>query len=168
MRKSHWIIRLLKKGLFFGVIFLVLSTAMDFYRKPTAPQYFAEQVLYDLDQHPKIIAQLSHADPLVLYFWGSWCGVCRYTSPTIDQLAKEGVNVLGVALKSGSPAEVKSYLAEKGYSFTTINDPFGDLSNAWDIQVTPTILIVKGGKISHYTTGLTSYWGLKARLWLAK
>lgn len=89
-------------------------------------------------------------------------------SPNIQQLSENGTEVLGVALKSGNDAEVQSYLNENGYTFATINDPTGEFSQGWDIQATPTILIIKDGKIFNHTTGYTSYLSLKLRLWLAK
>ncbi|MFU2047596.1 hypothetical protein [Avibacterium gallinarum] len=49
----------------------------------------------------------------------------------------------------------------------TVNDPQGTLSAQWHIQVTPSIIIIKNGKIVHITTGLSSPWGLKLRLWLS-
>ena len=168
MKKSSILVRLIKNILVFGSLFIILSILMDWYRKPTAPTQFAEQVLYDTQQQPKIIAQLSHNKPMALYFWGSWCHFCEYTSPAIQQLADHGTEVLGVALKSGSDSEVNQYLAENQYRFATINDPTGVFSKSWDIQATPTILIIKNGKIINHTTGLTSYWGLKVRLWLAE
>ncbi|KAE9540155.1 protein disulfide oxidoreductase [Ursidibacter maritimus] len=167
-KKSTLISRLLKNILLFGSLFIILSIVMDWYRKPTAPAQFAEQVLYDIEQQPKVIAQLSHNKPMLLYFWGSWCQFCDYTSPAIQQLAEQGTDVLGVALKSGSDSEVKQYLAKENYRFATLNDPSGKFSKSWDIQATPTILIIKDGKIINHTTGLTSYWGLKVRLWLAE
>ena len=168
MKKSSLIIRLIKNVIVFGSLFIILSIVMDWYRKPTAPSQFAEQVLYDTTQQPKIIAQLSYNKPMLLYFWGSWCHFCEYTSPAIQQLAEQGTEVLGVALKSGSDAEVNHYLQENQYRFATINDPTGEFSKSWDIQATPTILIIKNGKIINHTTGLTSYWGLKIRLKLAE
>lgn len=168
MNKAKLIKRLVKNILLFGTLFIVLSIVVDWYRKPTAPTQFAQQVLYDLNQQPKVIAQLSHNKPMLLYFWGSWCGFCTYTSPAIEQLSQQGVSVLGVALKSGTDDEVKQYLAEHHYQFPTINDPEGDFSKGWQIQATPTILLIKDGEIRHHTTGLTSYWGLKIRLWLAE
>ena len=167
MKTSSIVARLLKNIVIYGGLFIILSVIMDWYRKPTAPVQFAEQVLYDVNQQPKVIAQLSHDKPMILYFWGSWCGFCEYTSPAIERLAEQGMEVLGVALKSGSEEEVKTYLAKNSYSFATINDPTGEFSKAWNIQATPTILMIKDGKIQNHTTGLTSYWGLKARLWLA-
>ncbi|QIW15107.1 thioredoxin [Pasteurellaceae bacterium RH1A] len=169
MKKSTpLVIRFLKNILVFGLLFLGLSLVMDWYRKPSAPAQLAQSVLYDLDNQPKVLAQLSHNQPMILYFWGSWCGYCDYTSPAIQSLHEDGLPVLGVALKSGSDEEVKTFLQQKGYSFASINDPDGSFSKTWNIQATPTIILLKDGQIAHHTTGLTSYWGLKARLALSQ
>ncbi|EFM87183.1 hypothetical protein appser11_16220 [Actinobacillus pleuropneumoniae serovar 11 str. 56153] len=156
-----------KNIFFYGLMFIVLSTVIDWYRKPSAPNQFAQQVLYDLQHQPKMIAQLSHDRPMLLYFWGSWCTYCKFTSPAIQQFADENVPVLSVALKSGTPQDVVDYLKQEDYRFPVINDPDGVISKSWDIQATPTVLIIKDGEIVQHTTGLTSYWGLKVRLWLS-
>lgn len=168
VKKSTLIGRLLKNILLFGSLFIILSVVLDWYRKPTTPTQFAEQVLLDIEQQPKIIAQLSHKQPMLLYFWGSWCHFCEYTSPAVEKIAQQGTPVLSVALKSGSTEEVKQYLNEQGYHFATINDPDGSFSKTFDIQATPTLLIIKDGNLINHTTGLTSYWGLKLRLALAE
>lgn len=167
MSKQTFLTRFIKNILLFGSLFIILSVIMDWYRKPTAPTQFAEQVLYDLQQQPKVIAQLSHEKPLLLYFWGSWCQFCEYTSPAISQLALEGSNVLGIALKSGNDDEVKQYMETHQYHFSTINDPTGTFSKSWDIRATPTLIIVKDGKMISHTTGFSTSWGIKIRLWLA-
>ncbi|WP_255478184.1 thioredoxin domain-containing protein, partial [Serratia sp. ME43] len=41
-------------------------------------------------------AQLSHERPLLVYFWASWCGVCRFTTPDVARLQAAGGNVLTV------------------------------------------------------------------------
>lgn len=168
MRKSTVLGRLFKNILLFGSLFIILSAVVDWFRKPTVPPQFAEQVLIDLENQPKIIAQLSHQEPMVLYFWGSWCYFCEYTSPAVEKIAKQGTPVLSVALKSGSDQVVKDYLKTQGYHFSTLNDADGSFSKTFDIQATPTILIIKDGLLLNHTTGLTSYWGLQMRLALAK
>ncbi|MDU8924553.1 protein disulfide oxidoreductase [Pasteurellaceae bacterium LIM206] len=165
--KSHWLRRWLKTIVVYGLLFVGLTAAMDYYRKPSEPAQFADQVLYDLHRQPHIIAQLSHQQPMLLYFWGSWCGYCKLTSPAVNKLAQQNIPVLTVALRSGDNQAVENYLTRENYAFPVINDPDGKLSKAWNIQATPTILIIKSGKVLLHTTGLTSYWGLKARLWLA-
>ncbi|CBX23054.1 unnamed protein product [Neisseria lactamica Y92-1009] len=74
-----------------------------------------------------------------MYFWGSWCGVCRYQSPIIDDLAADGVPVVGVAVRSGSASEVAAYTEKRGLGFPTVNDEDGSLSGAWRIVATPTV-----------------------------
>ena len=109
---------------------------------------------------------LSHEQPLVLYFWGSWCGICRHTSPAIDKLARNGHAVLGVALQSGDDAQIDAYLHQHGWQFANLNDKQGDWSRQWQVAATPTIVLVKDGQMRFSTSGISSYWGLRARLWL--
>ncbi|WP_150540245.1 protein disulfide oxidoreductase [Actinobacillus vicugnae] len=165
--QSSLLFRFAKNLFGYGVLFIVLSTIIDWYRKPSAPNAFAQQVWYDLQQQPKVIAQISHQKPMLLYFWGSWCTYCKLSSSAIQQLADDGVPVLSVALQSGDPQQVADYLQQANYAFPVINDPDGRISKSWGIQATPTMLIVKDGEIVQHTTGLTSYWGLKIRLWLS-
>lgn len=166
-KKKSLMVLFIKNIFLFGSLFIIMSIMMDWYRKPTAPAQFEQQVQYDLQQQPKVIAQLSHDKPMLLYFWGSWCHFCEFVSPSIQEFTDNGTPVLGVALKSGTAEEVLAYQQSKGYNFATLNDPTGDFSRGWDIQATPTILIIKDGKIINHTTGYTSYWGLKFRVWLA-
>ncbi|AKO45159.1 protein disulfide oxidoreductase [[Haemophilus] ducreyi] len=166
-KKSVLLTRFIKNILSYGLIFIILSVIIDWYRKPTEPHQFAQQVLYDLDQHPRIIVQLSHQQPMLLYFWGTWCRYCQFTSAAVQQLANENIPILTIALKSGDEKDISNYLTQQKYTFPTINDPDGNIAKNWTIQATPTIIFIKDGKIVEYTTGLTSYWGLKSRLWLA-
>lgn len=168
MKKSSLLARFTKNILLFGSLFIILSIVIDWYRKPTAPAQFADQVFYDLGEQPRVIAQLSHQKPMLLYFWGSWCHFCQYTSPAVQQFAEQGLPILSIALQSGTENELRQYLADNRYTFSVVNDPDGRLSKQWGIQATPTILIIKDGRIINHTTGLTSYWGLKIRLWLAE
>lgn len=160
--------RFIKNLVLYGSLFIIISLVVDWYRSPSAPTQFEQNVLYDIQKQPKIIAQLSSGKPMLLYFWGSWCHYCEFVSPNIQELAENGTEVLGVSLKSGDDVKVQAYLDENGYTFATINDPTGEFSRGWNIQATPTILMIQDGKILHHTTGYTSYWGLKIRLWLAE
>lgn len=105
----------------------------------------------------------------LVYFWGSWCPICKTTSPFVSTLAEEGdYNIVSVALSSGSDAEITRYQIENGYQFKTINDASGEISNSWGVSVTPSIYIINTeGEITYISTGMTSLWGMRLRLWLA-
>ena len=52
----------------------------------------------------------------------------------------------------------------QGYTFPAVNDDNGAWSQQWGVKVTPTIVLIKNGKVLHSTTGLASYWTLKTRI----
>ncbi|HBQ6477917.1 TPA: protein disulfide oxidoreductase, partial [Klebsiella pneumoniae] len=109
----------------------------------------------------------SQQKPLLLYVWATWCGVCRYTTPSVASLAADGGNVLTVALRSGDNVTLEKWLTRKKLALPTVNDPSGQLARQWDIQVTPTLVVISQGEVKSVTTGWTSSWGMRLRLWLA-
>ena len=147
---------------------LIMSCILDVVRRPNVPESNFSVRYNDLQQDSFFFAQLNQDRPVVLYFWGTWCGICRYTSPAIQSLTEEGESVVTVALRSGDEEKVRFYLQENQYSFRTVNDPKGEIAFQWNVSVTPTIVIFNQGKITFSTTGISSYWGLKVRLFLAK
>ncbi|CWM12698.1 periplasmic thioredoxin [Neisseria meningitidis] len=150
-----------------ALVFLLVSLFLDWIRKPDEPAGAAGRPLTLLSGQRLTLGQFSRDKAVLVYFWGSWCGVCRYQSPIIDDLAADGVPVVGVAVRSGSSAEVGAYMEKRGLGFPTVNDEDGGLARSWRIVATPAVVLVKNGKMVHYTTGISSYWGLRARIFQA-
>ncbi|WP_413529389.1 protein disulfide oxidoreductase [Rahnella inusitata] len=148
------------------LIFAVMS-GVDFLRAPQAPADFGHQPLQVVDSQNVTLLEQSQQRPLLVYFWATWCGVCKMTTPDVAKLAEEGGNVLSVALRSGDEDKIRQYLAAKNIAMPVVNDPRGELSAQWDIGVTPTFVMIDKGNVVSTTTGWTSYWGMKARLWWA-
>ena len=86
--------------------FIVISLLLDWYRAPAVPPQVAALPLHTLQGRQTTLSELGGSRTTVLYFWGSWCGICRHTSPAVDKLARNGVPVVVVALESGSVVEV--------------------------------------------------------------
>jgi thiol-disulfide isomerase/thioredoxin len=161
----------LKRWLREGVVLLLIAAAamlvMDHFRQPTLPATFVSTPLQTLDGKPVSLAEMSQDRPLLVYVWATWCGVCRYTTPSVAKIAEEGGNVISVALRSGEDATLSNWLARKHYAMPTVNDASGQLSRSWQVQVTPTLMIISKGEVKSVTTGFTSGWGMKLRLWWA-
>ncbi|MEG0007593.1 MAG: protein disulfide oxidoreductase [Aeromonas sp.] len=153
-----------KEALWLLLMALVVSTLLDLWRGPTLPAGAMEAPFTLQDGTRTSLAELSRDKPLLVYYWASWCGVCRFTTPTVEQLWQEGENVLTVALRSGNDAQLQQGMSKKGLSFPTHNDEQGNLAARWQVGVTPTFLIIKDGKLTSSTTGWSSPWGLKLRL----
>ncbi|MDN0123647.1 protein disulfide oxidoreductase [Yersinia aleksiciae] len=145
----------------------VVSLGMDWLRSPQAPPDWPDTPLQTLTGESVSLQAMSQDKPLLIYFWATWCGVCKFTSPSVNQLVQEGENVLTVALRSGDASQVERWLSKKGYQLPVVNDPTGQLSAQWQVSVTPTLVILYQGKMVQHTSGWTSYWGMKLRLWLA-
>lgn len=147
--------------LLFGV---VISTALDFWRSPALPEGNPLPTLTLQDGTTADLQAMSRERPLLVYYWASWCAVCRFTTPTVEQLWQDGENVLTVALRSGNTQQLSKGMSKKGLTFPTHNDERGDLATRWQVSVTPSFLIVKDGKVVSTTTGWSSGLGLKLRL----
>jgi thiol-disulfide isomerase/thioredoxin len=156
-----------REGLILLVLLAGLMLAMDLWRAPQSPPAFDSAPLHTLDGQTVTLGQLSAERPLLVYFWASWCGVCRFTTPDVARLKAEGGNVITIALRSGSEQEVARWLTRKGVEFPVVNDADGRISRSWQIGITPTLVVVDKGKVVSTTSGWTSYWGMKMRLWWA-
>lgn len=156
-----------EEALWLLLMALVISTLLELWRSPTLPEGAISAPITLQDGTTTDLATLSRGKPLLVYYWASWCGVCRFTTPTVETLWQEGENVLTVALRSGSDAQLREGMAKKGLTFPTHNDESGALAARWQVGVTPTFLIVKDGELVSSTTGWSSGLGLTLRLWWA-
>lgn len=159
--------RWLREGLILLALLVVVTVLVDAWRAPQVPPSFDSTPLQTVDGETVTLAKLSEEKPVLLYFWASWCSVCRFTTPDVARLHQEGVNVMTIALRSGSEADVSRWLTRKNVTFPVINDASGEISRRWEISVTPTLVIVSKGEVVSTTSGWTSYWGMKLRLWWA-
>ena len=158
---------LLKNLLLYGVLFLVIYTAVNWWRQPVMPANPQLQ-LTDYQGQKIDLAAMSSDKPTLIYFWGTWCPICSTTSPSVNKLAMaNNYPVVTIAIKSGNSQELNKYLDDNNYTFTTVNDEQGEIFADWQGQVTPSYVILKDGEMSQGLTGIQPLWSLKLRLWLS-
>ncbi len=103
--------------------------------------------------------------PVLVHFWATWCPVCRLGDGAIDAIARDH-RVVTVALQSGDATEIQRYMATEGLRFVVLPDETGALASQWGVPGVPaTFILDPAGRIRFSTTGLSSEWGLRARLW---
>jgi len=106
--------------------------------------------------------------PTLVYFWGSWCGLCRLKEQDMESIARDQ-RMISVILTSGSDSEVRGYLKERNLKLPVINDPDGAISRQWGVIGTPTIFVVDPqNRIRFREVGYTTDWGMRFRLWLSR
>jgi len=105
--------------------------------------------------------------PSLVYFWASWCGICRMMQTTLRDLAGD-VPVITVAFQSGDRAMVSDYMRKSGFEVPTIVDEDGVLGQSYGIRGVPALFFLdREGNIRYATMGYTTSYGLRIRLWLA-
>jgi len=103
--------------------------------------------------------------PVLLYFWATWCPICRFEHGAITGLA-EDYAVLGVANQSGTSSEVQAHMSEHNANYRVINDPDGLISAIYGIRGVPTSFVIDPqGNIRTTLSGYTLGLSLRYRLW---
>ncbi|HGN1707406.1 TPA: protein disulfide oxidoreductase [Providencia rettgeri] len=156
-----------KEIIVLAIILFVAFTVMDLWRKPQtlAPILLEQHTL--VNGETVSLAELSKEKPILVYFWATWCGVCNLTSPTVSDLNQSGMPIISVAIRSGETARLVTGMEKKDLNFPVINDIRGQLSNAVGVSATPTFMVIYDGELVSFTSGWTSSYGLKMRMWLA-
>lgn len=121
----------------------------------------------DLQQQSIDLAAL-RGEPVLVYFWSSWCPVCKLMDGTIADIARDH-RVVTVSMQSGGAEEIRQAMREQGTDFIVLADPEARLAERWGVIGVPTAFVIDdAGQIRFATVGLATGLGLRLRLWAAR
>jgi thiol-disulfide isomerase/thioredoxin len=107
--------------------------------------------------------------PRLVYFWASWCPICKVQQGAIDALMRDHDVITVASLKSGTVPEVRQYLTQASLNWRVLNDPENELARTWKVRGVPKMYIVdRRGLVRFQISGYTSGIELRARLWFAE
>ncbi len=121
--------------------------------------------LVDLDGTTWSLDELK-GTPVVLNFWSTWCGPCKYEHPLLQQAqtAHPNVRFLGV-IYADDPTLARRYLQRAGSSYPNLVDDGNRVSIEYAVQGVPeTFFIDRQGTIRHKKSGPLGMNELSARL----
>ena len=157
------IIKGVKSLLIYAAMIAVVANVVSYLRSPESPEkgYDIRGVTIAGDV---VGIEDYRGQPLILYVWATWCPTCRFQSPAIEELSKSH-QVLSVAVNSGNPESIRSYMGENGYTFNVINDPDGRIQRQLKVSAFPTVFILdENGSRVMSEVGYTSGIGLRLRM----
>jgi len=160
MRGRRWLGRLA-----WVVLLAAIYVGVRHYQQRTLIEGPAPALHAELVNGGRFDLATARGTPMLVYFWATWCPVCRLEQGGIESLARDH-QVVTVALQSGEPAAVRTYLKEHGLRAPVINDPDGAIAQAWGVRATPALFFLdRDGRIRFRELGYTTEAGMRIRLW---
>ena len=93
--------------------------------------------------------------PEVLYFWATWCGPCRKTSPMVQELHEElGDQIHLVAISSEDMDALRPHLERDKRTYMVGRDDTGHPKLDFEVKSLPTAVLVVDGKIVVWDYGV--------------
>ena len=155
----------LKSFLIYGLVAVVLIVGQFFINQGLVRGKPPEMLATTISNTS--VTQLLENKPRLIYFWATWCGVCRNIEGTMTELFKE-YGGISVAVKSGNAPILMNYLQKQTLNWQVIADEDGGIGERFGVGAVPVVFILdKQGHIKYHTIGYVTSWGLQARLWLA-
>jgi len=163
-KKRSWLRIIVECLLIVALVFVVRAWFQKDLPTGPAPEFQArllDNQVVDLKDY--------RGKPLMLHFWASWCGFCTFAEDGISRI-NEDWQVLSVAYQSGTKDAVQKHVEEHGLDkWAVALDSDGRLAEMFNVTAVPaTYIIDSSGNIRISEVGLTSSWGLRARLWLVE
>ena len=149
--------------LFLAVYLAVRSWMQRDMADGLAPPFEAAEV----DGNPISLEQFQ-GRPVLVYFWASWCTICKLEQGAINAIKKDWP-VITIAMQSGNAKDIDQYLKENDLDWPVIADPDGSLAQRYGVRGVPSSFILdKDGVIHFRESGYTTSYGLRLRLWAAR
>ena len=139
-------------------LFYLISAACLVFHLSTAASSRADDpmdlVLLSAEGEKVRLGQIAVGNPLLLYFWATWCKPCRKTGPKVSAFAKDfrdQVKVVGINLGGvDSLEDIRRYSSRHKITYPQLLDPDNKASKAYSVFVIPTIILLdSNGKIRY-------------------
>lgn len=126
-------------------------------------------LLGGLDEKEYSLQQWSGEKPVVINFWASWCGPCRYEMPDLVKLEekyRDDVVFYGVNVTStDTMPNVLAFVDEYSVKYPILLDERGAVANAYGVIGIPTTFFIdKNGVISDKIVGGANATELEKRI----
>jgi peroxiredoxin len=116
--------------------------------------------LKDLNGSPVRLSDFKGKQPVLLYFWATWCSACKSVKPEINKLRSEigrdRMEILAINVGSVDTLEkVMQYQKAQPMSYPVLYDDGGKVTDAYQVRGIPLfVLINKEGSVVYRSNEL--------------
>ncbi len=152
---------ILASALVLGLILAGCSSGSEVAQGPQVDKLAPDFQLQTLDGQAVSLVDF-RGKPVLLNFWATWCGPCRFEMPFIQEIFEKkewsdtGLVILAIDIGE-SPSEVKEFMENYDLSFTVLLDTNQDVALKYNIRAIPTTFFIdKDGIIQDIKVGAFS------------
>jgi thiol-disulfide isomerase/thioredoxin len=131
-----------------AVVGVALATDDSLSKVPGTLRLSGEARTFSLDDvragRPAVSLEALRGKPVVLNFFGSWCGPCVREMPALQAMSERyrgRVQFVGVTFNDGREA-ARSVLDRTGVTYPAAFDPKSDLAYDYGVRVMPTTVFI--------------------------
>lgn len=108
-------------------------------------QHVPNVSLSGLDGSVRTLSEFQ-SNVLLVNFWGTWCAPCLREIPELVRLArhfeKKGLKVVGIAVNSGRPEDVRHFMAQHGMNYEVLLGDLATVKRSFHVVGFPTSLLI--------------------------
>lgn len=95
---------------------------------------------------------------LVLVFYATWCGICKYQISDLNQLQlpDKNIEMFTVCIDPENRTEMRSYIRNLGSGMQNLLDDSMSLMKVFDLKTVPAVVILHKGRILYKKAGYNS------------
>ena len=158
---GHGLKIILASALVLGLILAGCSSGPELAQGPQVGKLAPDFQLQTLDGQTVSLGDF-RGNPVLLNFWTSWCGPCRFEMPFIQEIFEKkewsdtGLVILAIDIGE-NPSVVKEFMEHFGLSFPALLDINQDVALKYNIRAIPTTFFIdKDGIIQDIKVGAFS------------
>ena len=144
-----------------GLVMAGCSSGTEVAQGPQVDKLAPDFQLQTLDGRAVSLGDF-RGNPVLLNFWTTWCGPCRFEMPFIQGIFEKkewsdtGLVILAIDIGE-NPSVVKEFVESFGLSFTVLLDTNQDVALKYNIRAIPTTFFIdKDGIIQDIKVGAFS------------
>lgn len=127
------------------IVMLLNVSSMAYSGSGMVSPLSSDMTFQTLDGRTMVVSEMQNT-VILINFWGTWCAPCLEEIPDLIKLShhfhSNGLQVIGVALASGSSEEVRAFAEAHGMDYVVVIGDMEEVKTHFQVMGFPTSVLI--------------------------